>query len=73
MAKEYAVARPASMPDMSGKERWTIIGGPFAHLTSAEYAAKRRPPLKGQPVTIIERDVTDWVTHGNDTKEKSDD
>ena len=58
--KEYAVARPASMPDMSGAERWTIIGGPFSTLSAAVYVANRRPPVNGQAVTIIERDVTDW-------------
>lgn len=60
-SKEYAVARPASMPDMSGKERWTIVGGPVSTLGAAKYIADRRPPVNGEPPVILERDVTEWV------------
>lgn len=65
MAKEYAAARPASMPDMSGAPSWTIIGGPFSRRSSAEYVAAHRPPVNGRPVTIIERDVTEWQESGD--------
>lgn len=60
---EYAIARPASMPDMSGRERWTlIVSTTFPSLEAAENARRRVPALRGCPAVIVARIApgSDW-------------
>lgn len=61
--REYAIARPASMPDMSGKERFTlIVGSTFPTREQAENARRRVPALRGVPTLIVSRIApgSDW-------------
>lgn len=62
MREEWALARPASMPDMSGKPTWTIVGGPFDQFGSARYAWEkpRSALVNGEPPVIVARKVTPW-------------
>ena len=58
---EYGIMRPASMPDMSGRPRWTlIVGATFASKEQAENARRRVPSLRGVPAVICRRLVSDW-------------
>ena len=53
---EYGIMRPASMPDMSGRERYTqIVGATFPTEEQAHMAARRLPTLRGVPATICRR------------------
>ena len=61
--REYAVARPASMPDMSGKERYTlVVGATFPTREQAENARERVPSLQDAPALIVSRIApgSDW-------------
>lgn len=61
--REYAVARPASMPDMSGRERWTlIVSSTFPSLGRAEEARQRVPSLRDRDAVIVSRIApgSDW-------------
>lgn len=68
-AREYALGRPASMPDMSGRDSWTIVGGPYSNYQVTRNLAKNRPEVKGQPVTILTRLVGPWEAVGDDAGE----
>lgn len=58
---EYAIMHPASMPDMSGKARWTqIVGATFRSRDQAERARRQVPSLRGVPTTICRRRVSAW-------------
>ncbi|RRJ85917.1 hypothetical protein EG850_11060 [Gulosibacter macacae] len=61
--REYAVARPASMPDMSGRERYTlIVGATFPTWEQADNARRRVPALRDSPTVIVSRIApgSDW-------------
>ena len=65
-ASEYALGRPASMPDMSGRDSWTIVGGPHSNYRMMLKMAETRPEVNGQPVTILARRVGPWEAVGDD-------
>lgn len=61
--REYAIARPASMPDMSGQPRYTlIVGATFPTWEQADNARRRVPALRDRPALIVSRiaPASDW-------------
>lgn len=66
--REYAIARPASMPDMSGKPTYTlIVGATFPTWERADSARQRVPSLRGVPALIVSR-----IAPGSDWEEEND-
>ena len=65
-ASEYALGRPASMPDMSGRDSWTIVDGPHSNYRMMLKMAETRPEVNGQPVTILARRVGPWEAVSDD-------
>ena len=59
---EYGVARPASMPEMSGRETWTlIVSATFRSLDDAETAQRNVPALRDREAVIVQRRAPgDW-------------
>ena len=58
--REYALARPALMPSMDGRERYTIVSG--RRFESAEQADAARQEMPLADVLIVSRiaPVGDW-------------
>lgn len=65
---EYAVARSAFMPDMSGKARFTIIYGPTDNYGMAEAKARSAPTIPDHPAFIIQRPVGEWARAVEETE-----
>lgn len=57
-AYEYAIARPASIPDMSGRPRYTpVVNATYPSAERAEEARRRMPRLLSSAPTLIVRRI----------------